>query len=136
MGQCILVDDSGVAGVLLRGAVQCDELLRYLNGDTHLRLGRAGSQMGRGHDFRMIDERLGDLRLGWLLRVDVEGGASALATLQCIEHRLLVDDAATCHIDYFHALLALGQGLRRDEICGRRESLRRRLIAGQDRLIN
>lgn len=117
MSQCILVDNSCVACVLRRGAIQCNELLGYLNGNANLCFSSACSQMGRGHDFRMIDECLGDLRLGWFLREDIESGASAFATLQCVEHGLLINDAATRHIDYFNTLLALGQGLRGYEIC-------------------
>lgn len=117
MGEGFLVDNTNGAGVFRWGAIEGNKLLGHLDSDTDLSLRSTGAQMGRGHDFGMIDERLGNRRLGWLLGKHIEGSASAFATLKCVQHGLLIYDASTRHIYDLDALLALGQRLARDEIC-------------------
>lgn len=117
IGQGFLVDDTNGAGVFRRGAIESNKLLGHLDSDTDLSLGSASAQVGRGHDFGMIDECLGNRRLGWFLGIHIEGSASAFATLKCVQYGLLIDNAATRNIDNLYALLALGQRLLGDEIC-------------------
>lgn len=117
MGEGFLVDDADGAGVFRRGAIESNKLFGHLDSDTDLCLGGTGAQVGRGHDFGMIDERLGNRRLGWLLGIHIEGSASAFATLKCVQHGLLIYNASTRHIYDLDALLALGQRFARDKIC-------------------
>lgn len=116
MGECLLVDNARITGVLRRGSIEGDELLRHLHGNTDLRLRSARAQMRRGHHLGMTDEGLGDRRLWRLLGINVEGRAGHFSALKAIEHGLLVDDAAPGHIHHLDALFALGQCLRRYEI--------------------
>ena len=71
---------------------------------------------------------------GRLLDEHVESGARNLLGIQCIDQRLLVDEAAARAVDDAHAFLGLGQVLAAEDIprlVGQRGVQRDEVRAGQ-----
>jgi hypothetical protein len=88
-------------------------LLGHLQGHVFLRLGGGGPEM-RGHDdVGQVEQRV--FRRRFLLE-HVEGRARDMAGFQKLGQRRLIDQTAARAVDDAHALLGLGQVLRRQDI--------------------